>query len=263
MNKNSLNNSFPKAPESFHNSLSKTLNSLPEREENYKMNNKTHKLPFGRGLVATLAISLVLGTTALAVGEIYSIVGKSSTKATYTSIPTTEQVKKDFNFTPNLISEFSNGYKFKGAYTINEKALDKEDNVLGELKVLEFDYKNGNDEISLKTANNELGKDSENMKVVDTYKDINISYETSMYKFVPEGYKMTEQDKLDEKSGKYTFSEKSSRYTFIEGTDKVEVNEFKFLTWEQDGVYYSFTIQDSNLSMNDLVKMAHEVIDAK
>lgn len=255
MNKNSLNNSFPKAPESFHNSLNKTLNSLPEREENYKMNNnKTHKLPFGRGLVATLAITLVLGTTALAVGEIYSIVGKSSIKPTYTSIPTTEQVKKDFNFTPNLISEFSNGYKFKGAYTIKEKALDKKDNVLGELKALEFEYKNGNDEISLETANNVLGKDSDKMKVVDTYKDINISYETSMYKFVPEDYKMTEQDKLDEKSGKYTFSE---------GIDKVEVNEFKSLTWEQDGVYYSFTIQDSNLSMDDLVKMAHEVIDAK
>lgn len=255
MNKNSLNNSFPKAPESFHNSLNKTLNSLPEREENYKMNNnKTHKLSFGKGLVATLAITLILGTTALAVGEIYSIVGKSSIKPTYTSIPTTEQVKKDFNFTPNLVSEFSNGYKFEGAYTINKKALDKKDNVLGELKVLEFDYKNGNDEVSLKTANNILGKNSEKMKIVDTYKDINISYETLTLKGVPEGYKMTEQDKLDEKSGKYTFSE---------GTDKVEVNEFKFLNWEQDGVYYSFTVQDSNLSMNDLVKMAHEVIDEK
>lgn len=33
MNKNILNNSFPEVPESFHNSLSKTLNSLPEREE--------------------------------------------------------------------------------------------------------------------------------------------------------------------------------------------------------------------------------------
>lgn len=259
MNKNSLNNSFPKAPESFHNSLNRTLNSLPERDENYKMiNNKTHKVPFKRGLVATLAITLILGTTALAVGEISSIVGKSSTKATYTSIPTTEQVKKDFNFTPNIVSEFSNGYKFKGAYTVNEEALDKEDNVLGELKALSFEYKNGNDEISLDTANNVLGKSSDNLKVVDTYKNINISYEAFAQKFVPEGYKMTEQDKLDEKSGKYTFSEGPGK-----ASDKVEVNKFKFLTWKQDGVYYSFTAQDSNLSMNDLVKMAHEVIDAK
>lgn len=44
MNKNILNNSFPEVPESFHNSLNKTLNSLPEREENYKMiNNKTDR----------------------------------------------------------------------------------------------------------------------------------------------------------------------------------------------------------------------------
>ncbi|HAU5071995.1 TPA: hypothetical protein L6814_003265 [Clostridioides difficile] len=259
MNKNILNNSFPEVPESFHNSLNKTLNSLPKREENYKMiNNKTHKLPFGKGLVATLAITLILGTTALAVGQISSLVAKSSTKATYTSIPTTEQVKKDFNFTPNIVSEFSNGYKFKGAYTVNEEALDKEDNVLGELKTLSFEYKNGNDEISLKTANNVLGNSSDNLKVVDTYKDINISYKAFAQKFVPEGYKMTEQDKVDEKSGKYTFSVGPNNES-----GKVEVNEFKFLTWKQDGVYYSFTVQDSNLSMNELVKMVHEVIDAK
>lgn len=262
MNKNKLNNSFPKAPESFHNRLNKTLNSLPEKEDNYNMiNNKTRKLPlnlsFKKGLIATFAVTLLLGTTALATGEIYSIIGKSSNKATYTSVPTTEQVKKDFKFAPNIVSEFSNGYKFKGAYTINEKALDKQDNILGELKALDFSYENGNGEISLKTSNNVLGKDSENIKVVDTYKNINISYELSNQKYIPEGYKMTEQDKLDEKSGKYTFNEGDIK------SDKVEINEFKFLTWKQNGVYYSFIVQDSDLSMNDLLEMAHEVIDAR
>lgn len=259
MNKNKLDNSFPKAPESFHNRLNKTLNSLPEREENYNMiNNKTCKLPFNlsfkKGLIATFAVTLLLGTTALATGEISSIIGKSSNKATYTSVPTTEQVKKDFKFVPNIVSEFSNGYKFKGGYTINEKGLDKEDNILGELKALDFAYENGNDEISLKTSSDVLGKDSEDMKVVDTYKDVNISYDKFKQKYVPEGYKMTEQDKLDEKSGKYTFSEWSG---------EVEVNEYKYLSWKQNGVYYSFIVQNSDLSMNDLLEMAHEVIDAK
>lgn len=259
MNKNKLDNSFPKAPESFHNRLNKTLNSLPEREENYNMiNNKTRKLPFNlsfkKGLIATFAVTLLLGTTALATGEISSIIGKSSNKATYTSVPTTEQVKKDFKFVPNIVSEFSNGYKFKGGYTINEKGLDKEDNILGELKALDFAYENGNDEISLKTSSDVLGKDSEDMKVVDTYKDVNISYDKFKQKYVPEGYKMTEQDKLDEKSGKYTFSEWSG---------EVEVNEYKYLSWKQNGVYYSFIVQNSDLSMNDLLEMAHEVIDAK
>ncbi|MGO1042495.1 hypothetical protein ACTPEO_07150 [Clostridioides difficile] len=259
MNKNKLDNSFPKAPESFHNRLNKTLNSLPEREENYNMiNNKTRKLPFNlsfkKGLIATFAVTLLLGTTALATGEISSIIGKSSNKAIYTSVPTTEQVKKDFKFVPNIVSEFSNGYKFKGGYTINEKGLDKEDNILGELKALDFAYENGNDEISLKTSSDVLGKDSEDMKVVDTYKDVNISYDKFKQKYVPEGYKMTEQDKLDEKSGKYTFSEWSG---------EVEVNEYKYLSWKQNGVYYSFIVQNSDLSMNDLLEMAHEVIDAK
>lgn len=259
MNKNKLNNSFPKAPESFHNRLNKTLNSLPEREDNYNMiNNKTRKLPFNlsfkKGLIATFAVTLLLGTTALATGEISSIIGKSSNKATYTSVPTTEQVKEDFKFAPNIVSEFSNGYKFKGGYTINEKGLDKEDNILGELKALDFTYEKGNDEISLNTSNNVLGKNSKNIKVVDTYKDVNISYEEFKQKYVPEGYKMTEQDKLDEKSGKYTFSEWSG---------EVEVNEYKYLSWKQNGVYYSFIVQDSDLSMNDLLEMAHEVIDAK
>ncbi|MCC0645196.1 MULTISPECIES: hypothetical protein [unclassified Clostridioides] len=259
MNKDKLNNSFPKAPESFHNRLNKTLNSLPEREENYNMiNNKTHKSPFKlsfkKSLIATLAVTLLLSTTALAVGEISSLFSSTSNKATYTSVPTTEQVKKDFKFAPNIVSEFSNGYKFKGGYIEKEKGLDKQGNILGELKSLNIKYENGNDEISLKTSNNILGKDSENIKVVDTYKDVNISYDEFKQKYVPEGYKMTEQDKLDEKSGKYTFSEWSG---------EVEVNEYKYLSWKQNGVYYSFIVEDSGLSMNDLVEMAHEVIDTK
>ncbi|RDY26721.1 hypothetical protein CHL78_012270 [Romboutsia weinsteinii] len=253
MSKNNLKGSFPKVPKEFHDKLSETLNNLPEREEGFNMiNNKKYKLPFKRGLAAALVATLTLGTTAFAVGKIASIVGSTSTKATYTSIPTEDEIKKDFKFTTTIVDEFDNGYKFDGGYTSNVEGLDENNNVTAKSKELRIDYKKGNDEIYLNTADKLIGESDENLKIVDTYGDIKISYLESEYKFVPVDYELTEQDKIDEKSGKYIFSY---------GSDKVEVSEFKYLSWEKDGVYYSFNAQDLNISMDDLVEMAYEVID--
>lgn len=69
-----------------------------------------------------------------------------------------------------------------------------------------------------------------------------------------EDYKMTEQDKKDEAEGKY-------RFGF--GSEEVEIVSYKFLDWEQDGVYYSFLVEDSNISQDELVEMAHQIIDAQ
>lgn len=84
MNKNILNNLFLEVLESFYNSLSKILNSLLEREENYKMiNNKIYKLLFRKGLVVILVIILILSIIVFVVGYIYSLVGKLSIKVIY------------------------------------------------------------------------------------------------------------------------------------------------------------------------------------
>jgi len=98
-----------------------------------------------------------------------------------------------------------------------------------------------------------LGEDSEKAEHVGNYRGIDLSYVSSTNKVVPEDYKMTEQDKNDEASGKYIFSY---------GSDKVEISEFKHLSWTQDGISYMFTAMDSNVTQEQLVKMAHQMIDS-
>ncbi|MDK2584682.1 hypothetical protein QOZ83_02325 [Romboutsia sedimentorum] len=256
MNNYNFKNAFPDTPLSFKNKVSDTLNNLPDKKEYCEMENKTicKKISFKKRVIVTLAATFVLGTTALAAGKVFSIVGGSSNIPTYTSLPTIQQVKDDFGFSPKLVGKFNNGYTYDKAKASKNEALDEKGNSLGKSKSLGFIYKKGNDEVNLDMENKMLGEKSKKEVLVDNYKDIDLYYETCTTKFLPEDYEMTEQDKKDEASGKYEFSV---------GSKKIEISRFTFLNWEQDGIYYYFMTTDSDLTKDELVKMAHEVIDAK
>ena len=99
-----------------------------------------------------------------------------------------------------------------------------------------------------------LAERSNKETVVDTYNGINLYYTSYANKCVPADYKLTEQDKQDEASGKYVFSY---------GTDKIKISQVQYLDWMQDGIHYSLLAVDSNLAMDELVKMSHQVICAK
>lgn len=256
MNNYNFKNAFPDTPVSFKNKVSDTLNNLPDKKENDEMGNKTmcKKISFKKRVIVTLAATFVLGTTALAAGKVFSIVGSSSNIPTYTNLPTIQQVKDDFGFSPKLVGKFNNGYTYDKAKTSKNEALDEKGNSLDKSKSLGFIYKKGNDEVNLDMENKMLGEKSKKEVLVDNYKDIELYYESFTTKFLPVDYEMTEQDKKDQASGKYNFSV---------GTKKIEISQFTFLNWQQDGIYYSFMTTDSDLSQDELVKMAHEVIDAK
>ncbi|MBM7871007.1 hypothetical protein JOC70_002501 [Clostridium pascui] len=250
------NNAFPDTPESFKNKVSETLNCLPDQKENGEMENKKifNMGSFKKKVIITLAATMIIGTTVFAAGKVFFISSHGSNIPTYTNIPTVEQVKKDFGFNPKLIKEFNNGYVFENGCTVNNEGLDEKGNSVGKTKELDFTYKKGNDKLSLSMDNQILGEKSNKETVVDTYNGINLCYHSYANKLVPPDYKMTEQDKKDELSGKYVFSY---------GSDKEKISQVQYLNWMQDGIYYSFLAIDSNVSQDELVKMAHQVIDTK
>lgn len=256
MNNFNFKNAFPDTPQRFKNRVSMTLNNLPDKEENGEMENKikTSKISFRKKIVVTIATVMVLGTTALAAGKVFSIISVTSSKPTYTEIPTQEVMKTDFGFAPKSVDEFENGYKFKSGHTVKLEGLDEKGNSLDKSKAIDFVYENGKQNFTLTMEKKVIGENLEDMKVVDTYNGLELSYLSYANKCVSPDYKMTEQDKKDEASGKYVFSV---------GSDKVEVDTVQFLIWEQDSIHYSFTAINSKLTKDDLVKMAHEVIDVK
>lgn len=69
-----------------------------------------------------------------------------------------------------------------------------------------------------------------NEELVENYNGVGLYYYSYMNKIVSDDYKMTEQDKQDEKSG---------------------------------NVYYSFLTTDYDLTKDDLVQMAKKIIDSK
>jgi len=260
MNNYNWNNAFPDTPKSFKNKVSATLNSLPDKKENGEMENKKiYKTgSIKKKIIITLAATLVIGTSVFAAGKIsgkiYSITSCSSSIPTYTTIPTVEQLKKDFKFNPKLINKFDNGYAFVNGYTVNNKGLDEEGNSVEKTKSLDFTYKKGNDKLSLYMENGRLGERSKKEIVIATYNGLDLYYNSYANKLVPADYKLTEQDKQDKLSGKYVFSY---------GSDKVEISQVQSLNWMQDGINYSFLGINSNISKDELVKMAQQVITAK
>lgn len=256
MDKYNWNKAFPHTPQSFKNKVSVTLNGLPDQKENDEMEKRKiyKKVSIKKKIMIALVATMVIGTTVFAAGKIFSITSHGSNIPTYTAIPTVEQVKNDFGFNPKLVNKFDNGYTFVNGSTINNEGLDDKGNSVGKTKSLYFTYAKGNDKLSLSIENGKLGERSKKETVVNTYKGIDLYYYSYANKLVPANYKMTEQDKQDKASGKYVFSY---------GSNKEEISQVQCLNWMQDGINYSFVGIDSDVSQDELVKMAQQIINTK
>lgn len=256
MNRKDFKDTFEEVPQGFKNRVRSTLNNLPDKEENIIMakNKKNLNIGFRKRVLVTLAATMILGTGAFAVGKLTYVTSFTSHTPTYSSIPTVTEVDEDFGFKPNLVEKFSNGYVFDKALTSNVEGNDADGNVLDKTKELDFMYKSGKNELSLSMTNNQIGEMDENTENVKNYKGVDIYYSQQANKNVPEDYEMTEQDKKDEADGKYIFNV---------GSEEVEVSEVKFLSFEKDGVTYSLLAMNNDISKDELVKMACEIIDSK
>ena len=120
MNKYDWKNAFPKPSENFHNKLCMTLDSF--EKENVKMK----KVSFKKSIIIAAAV-LAIGTAAFASrGAVSYVVGSTSTKPDYTTIPVTETLNKNVGFSPKIVEQFSNGYTFKGGHNGKNKYVDEE-----------------------------------------------------------------------------------------------------------------------------------------
>lgn len=252
MNKYDWDNIFPDIPNSFHNKVRVTLAHLPEKKESNKMFNQ--KLSLKKGLVATLAIVSIIGTTVFASGKIHSLVSTTSCVPSYTSLPSAKQVNEQVGFQPKLINEFKNGYIFQEGCISNTSALDENKDVVRESNELDFEYTNGEQRLSLSMEKDVLGTKDASERLVETYNGIDIYSLSYKNKCVPADYEMTEQDKQDEESGKYVFSY---------GSEEVEISQVEFVSWEEEGINYLILAIDSDLTISELAGMAHEVIDVE
>ena len=198
------------------------------------------------------AVTLLLCATAFAAGIIYKTFGSShSYVPDYKGIPSRETLREDLGFATDVVEEFSNGYRYRGGYIVRNRAYDADGNVAVRYLGLHCAYWSGDGRVDL---NIDGGPDKmdESAETAEEYKGCELKYDAFLNKFVPPDYRLTEQDKLDEASGKYVFSY---------GSADVDIDAVQLVLWEDAGLNYSICAMDSELDRDALLQMAREIID--
>lgn len=241
-------NAFPEPSVNYRRKVEASLASLPREKEKYYMKiNKRFAVP-----VMALILVLALGTGLIATGTVTQIISGSSSRPTYTEVPTEEQLKDDLDFVPSVPSSLGGEYAFEDSVIGKEKGTDDEGNVLTKQKFISTTYSNGTDQVVLgaSPANDLLTQTSGT--VVEQYNGVDLYYDSYTAKYVPVGYEMTEQDLADEAAGTYVFSEGE--------VEEVETEVVQNLTWISDGIAYDLLAMGSPLTQQQLTAMAKDIL---
>ena len=90
--------------------------------------------------------------------------------------------------------------------------------------------------------------------IIATVNGTNLYYVHYINKLVSDDYKLTEQDKKDQTSGKVVFS-------YDDSVSQIEVSQVQSVNWNKDGIHYDLLQIDGKLSAGELADMAREVIN--
>ncbi len=235
--------------------LYKAIGMIDEKfiEEAYTdMNPDKGKKNFRKIFIIAAAAAVLLCGSAIAANSIITgTIGGSSSIPTYEQIPDTDTVFKDFGFDMNIPDSFENGYEFISANKGDVADINDSGEKINKRNQLDCEYEKDGEKITLSAYNAAFAGDTEGV-LAEEYKGIGLMFSSHAYKFVPGDYELTEQDKEDEASGKYIFSY---------GSDDIEITQFSYLSWEQNGVAYSLYAHDTELTQEEMCRMAEEVID--
>ena len=81
---------------------------------------------------------------------------------------------------------------------------------------------------------------------------VTLTYRDAHYRFVPDDYEKSDEEKQQEKSGELVIS--------YYGSDEVEDKMFQSVLWEQDGATYLISGYDTGLDAQTMFDMAAELV---
>jgi len=218
--------------------------------EDNAMKNKFHVKKFVIGVAAAcllLSGSIFAGKTAMYISGMRL--------GTY-SFEEQGKAEEKLGFAVNLVESFGNGYRFEEMEVFETRAADENADTLYTFPELNVEYeRDGVRDIDLYV--DQKPEWEEWAKVPDMeeqYGDIALRYDVVTYKFVPEGYELTEEDRANMERDDYEISE---------GSDEVEIAQMSSVRWNMDGVHYHLLGSDTALSGEEMFTMAKELIDAE
>lgn len=203
-----------------------------------------------------LAAVLILATTAYA-SDFMNIKSLATTgRDGYVSESFMDMGKamKKAGFEITAPESFENGYSFRNVRVGETGAYDEHGNEQFTYMDLVVYYKNPEGTtLSLFTHidREELSQRSRQPDMTRTFEDVQIDYQLDHYKFVPEDYELTLEDKaMLEQPG----------YYLSYGSDTVIEQNNHSLTWVKDGVSYHILDSGAKENPDTLFSMAEELI---
>lgn len=214
---------------------------------------RARRIRISKAVVLAAAVSTLLGMTVFASSVLVKSRSSSSSNIPdYYDVPSQKQLQRDIGINPHVIEQFSNGYAFKSGHISENEDYGEDGSVVESYKSLYCKYWHGDDCLSLFIDGSMAGIQMESAEMAETYKKSDIKYSAYTNKIVPGNYRLTEQDKEDQASGKYVFSF---------GSNEIEIHDVQVLGWEYGGLSYSMCVIDSDITKAELIQMAREIID--
>ena len=206
---------------------------ITARQEESTMKKRSH---FKKYIAAAACICLLVPAGIFAGGTAVSYVSTTNIAdyKTSTDWNDLDSMEKKVGIETDAVESFSNGYRYTELNTDAFNALDEDGNKI--FKVNELGERMADDRAADLTAE---------------YDGITVEFFQSTYKFVPADYQATAEDKNLEVAGNYYISY---------GNDKVEVRESSSVQWEKDGVSYMIQGFDTDVSPQEMLAMAGEMI---
>lgn len=202
--------------------------------------------------IVAIACALCLVPVAFAAGQVTSLVSHSNIFNRCKDYSKLEKQEEKLGYKVNVIEEFSNGYKFDEMEVQDVKGMDDTNNVVETYKELCVEYfnKEGKNVALFAEQRHAEGEDRKPVKTLQC-EDTTLNYYLDTYKFVPVDYELTEEDKKNEEREDYYISY---------GSDEVEISMASFVTWEKDGVYYNLLTFDTDMTADEMLQMATELL---
>lgn len=248
-----------------------------------------------------VACLLVSGITAFAGGASYFI-GSSGTEPEYTNYQDMEKAEKQLGYAVDNVEQFTNGYSFGGVSVETIIACTEENGKMYSIPSMDVRYRKDGNIIDLnineKVESTMSAKEPDATRMCG---DIELRYDEYTNKLVPDSYELTEEDKINEqrddynivymsvtvnqeeadagasddvKQGSYVISGDSETISIfnhgdqddyiISGTyDEVCIQQISAVSWEKDGLSYNLTGADLNMSAEEMLDMAEEILSAE
>lgn len=219
-----------------------------EQEENFMKHISIKKL-----CVGVAAACMIMSCGSVFASRVVDFVGGSSSVPEYTSYEEIGKAEAEIGFEADHVGRFANGYVFSGACIGEMDAYGEASEKIKTVQTLEMTYsKAGKADVNLYIERELEGiSDTKQPDSVRTCGDTVLRYDEYTYKFVPVSYELTEEDEINQQKDNYYISV---------GTDQVEIQKITRVRWEKCGITYDLFGNDLDLSADEMLDMAEEIL---